>query len=264
MKACSFEEALMEVYLENPCRTQATALWKTLAAMKQYTADYRFVNEEIIHLGLYNEDVLHTFWNRYGSGIQMDSARFDEFKLVVIHASQITDIGFDHFSHVERYFRLIHHHHTSESKIQENYYVKEVNLPSEIPMVSDLICRCYTDIKPSAEKVLEWTTHEVFDPNLWVWMMDKNDSLPVGLGIAEFDASINEGSIEWLQVLPSHRNRGLGKALVNELINRLRPKAHFTTVSGKLDNESAPEKLYRSCGFEGNDIWYVLRKKDIK
>jgi len=38
-------------------------------------------------------------------------------------------------------------------------------------------------------------------------------------------------------------------------------KAAFATVSGKADDPTCPERLYRSCGFVGNDIWHVMRKK---
>ena len=36
--------------------------------------------------------------------------------------------------------------------------------------------------------------------------------------------------------------------------------ARFATVSGRVDSESHPEALYRKCGFEGQDIWHVLRE----
>ena len=37
--------------------------------------------------------------------------------------------------------------------------------------------------------------------------------------------------------------------------------ADFATVSGKVDNETNPEALYRKCGFVGNDVWHILHKK---
>ena len=81
---------------------------------------------------------------------------------------------------------------------------------------------------------------------------------PVALGIADFDAEIKEGSLEWIQVLPGKRRMGLGKMIVNELLSRLKGKADFATVSGQIDNATNPEMLYRKCGFTGNDIWYVI------
>lgn len=37
--------------------------------------------------------------------------------------------------------------------------------------------------------------------------------------------------------------------------------AKFATVSGKIDNPANPERLYRKCGFVGNDVWHIIRKK---
>lgn len=82
-----------------------------------------------------------------------------------------------------------------------------------------------------------------------------------GTGIAEFDAQMGEGILEWIQVSPECRGRGIGTYLVAELLHRIAAKAEFATVSGQVRNPSEPEKLYRKCGFTGNDVWHVLRKK---
>ncbi len=49
-------------------------------------------------------------------------------------------------------------------------------------------------------------------------------------GIAEFDVRIGEGILEWIQVSPEYRNRGLGAFVVNELLYRMQGKAGFVTV----------------------------------
>ena len=104
----------------------------------------------------------------------------------------------------------------------------------------------------------EWTTHPVFDQDLWIWIIDTQTDLPVALGIAEIDRDIAEGALEWIQVLPDYRGRGLGKALVKKLLFRLHNRAAFTTVAGEMNNQSNPEALYRSCGFAGSDLWWML------
>ena len=38
--------------------------------------------------------------------------------------------------------------------------------------------------------------------------------------------------------------------------------AEFATVSGKVNNPTNPESLYRKCGFTGNDIWHILTLKE--
>ena len=103
-----------------------------------------------------------------------------------------------------------------------------------------------------------WTQHPVYDKALWIWIADKITGEYIGLGIAEYDRGVNEGSLEWIQVLPEYRGKGVGKAIVNELLRRLQ-KADFITVSGRADDKAA-ERLYRTCGFEGDDIWCVVRK----
>ncbi len=81
----------------------------------------------------------------------------------------------------------------------------------------------------------------------------------MGLGIAEIDSAIQEGSLEWIQVLPAYRRMGIGKRIVQELLARLGKRATFTTVAGGVDNPTNPEALYRSCGFTGRDVWWILR-----
>ncbi|MBR6525201.1 MAG: GNAT family N-acetyltransferase [Clostridia bacterium] len=83
----------------------------------------------------------------------------------------------------------------------------------------------------------------------------------VGCGMADFDSQMQEGIIEWIQVLPEYRGKKIGQLLVNELLLRMKTMAKFATVSGQMNNPSSPEKLYRKCGFVGNDIWHILRSK---
>lgn len=52
----------------------------------------------------------------------------------------------------------------------------------------------------------------------------------------------------------------LRKYIVDFLLTQMQDKAKFATVSGKVNNATNPEKLYRKCGFIGNDIWHILIK----
>lgn len=42
------------------------------------------------------------------------------------------------------------------------------------------------------------------------------------------------------QVLPTHRGRGLATALVLELLTRVQKRSAFTTVSGRVNNDTSP------------------------
>jgi len=52
-----------------------------------------------------------------------------------------------------------------------------------------------------------------------------------------------------------------GTYIVSELLFRMKNSAKFATVSGKCNDSSCPEMLYRKCGFTGSDIWHILRLK---
>jgi hypothetical protein len=54
---------------------------------------------------------------------------------------------------------------------------------------------------------------------------------------------------------------GLGQCIVNELLSRLKDKADFVTVSGRVNNETQPERLYEQCGFSNKKNWHVLTRK---
>lgn len=165
------------------------------------------------------------------------------------------------FGDRQPYFRLIHRMKTIPAvELPEGFSFVTANPETEAQAISDFISACYEEIHPGPETVLGWCEHPVFDENLWVWIIDEARSTPAALGIAEFDLTIAEGSLEWIQVLPDYRCKGLGKQIVNELHSRLQNRAEFTTVASRVDNATHPEKLYRRCGFEGDDIWWVLQR----
>ena len=82
-------------------------------------------------------------------------------------------------------------------------------------------------------------------------------------GLADLDAEIGEGTLEWIQVSPEYRRMGLGFYVVRELLWRLASaeNARFVTVSGRLNSESNPLALYKKCGFGDEVIWHILTKK---
>lgn len=93
---------------------------------------------------------------------------------------------------------------------------------------------------------------------MWIPARDSAGAA-IGSGIALLDAVTGEGSLEWVQVLPRHRRCDVGRAVVLELLNRMKSRADFVTVSGRVDSPGA-ESLYRSCGFTGEDVWHIFRR----
>jgi ribosomal protein S18 acetylase RimI-like enzyme len=163
----------------------------------------------------------------------------------------------------EPYFRILHDFkNIPEKPSSPNYKIRQVDFQTELPLVKNIINASYEDIQVSEEYITEMLELPVFYPEGWIIIEEKETSIPVGLGIADLDTEIKEGMLEWIQVNPGYRGNGIGKTLVIELLNRLKKHADFATVSGQVENETNPKRLYRSCGFTGNDVWHILRLKE--
>jgi GNAT superfamily N-acetyltransferase len=100
----------------------------------------------------------------------------------------------------------------------------------------------------------------VYSETLWVFIVEEQTNKEVAFGISQYDELVHELILDWIQVLPAYRKKGLGRMLVNYMLNSAPKKTKFATVSGNSDDISSPEKLYRTCGFTGNDLWHILRK----
>lgn len=176
--------------------------------------------------------------------------------MAIFHAQNFP--GSTEFRSVERYFRLFH-------DLKAIYGTDApVSLrtaeSSDVDTIVSVINRCYADIQVSTAQIEGYRNSPVFDPELWILALDETTSVCMGCGIADLDKTAGELVLEWIQVLPQYRRWGVGKALVNELLRRGQSKARFSTVSGKLDDPVSPERLYRSCGFAGSDVWYICHK----
>lgn len=157
----------------------------------------------------------------------------------------------------ERFFKLMHHMRDIKRPLLDNKYEM---VYCEATEYAKHIAACYNDVGISAEELLEYQNHTVYDGNLWIAIKEHGQREIVASGIAEIDEDIKEGILEWIQVSPEHRGKGLGKFVVNELIWRMKDKAEFVTVSGKVDNSMNPRGLYIACGFTDEVIWHVMRK----
>ena len=165
------------------------------------------------------------------------------------------------FSNYERYFRLIHH---LENTYQPLHIVETIDLFKDEVELIKLINKCYVSQKINISNldINNWINHSTYNKKLWVKIMLNNKI--IACGIAEYDKECKEGILEWIQVLPNYRRKGYGKSIVNSLLKELKLMgAEFVTVSGKIDNKSNPEALYRDCGFIGNDIWYICKNMNI-
>lgn len=160
----------------------------------------------------------------------------------------------------ERFFRIIHY-----LKSIPAYSAPGVRLETishrQTEALADMIDRSYTNahIHISAEQLHDLTRTPVYCPSLWIGAV--LDGTPVGSILCDYDAQTGEAVIEWLQVLPAYRRRGVASALICRALERMRGMAEFATVSGACANPTQPETVYRKCGFEGNDIWHILTER---
>lgn len=225
----------------------------------EVTYEQESASEQLLQA--WDQTGLHIFWN---DSRKMESIFLNEVEhasFAILHEDYYASINQDSFKTIVPYFRLVHSCEIkNEYVLGDQYSIVAVDTKTELEKVSNLIGKCYKDIHPSADAVRKWTETDVFDESLWIWIVHHETQTPVALGIADLDKSVTEGSLEWIQVLPGYQGKGLGKALVLELLNRMHGKVEFVTVSGEVNNQTNPERLYKSCGFTGNDVWWLLRK----
>jgi GNAT superfamily N-acetyltransferase len=264
-----FREALLSIYREIPCQVLPNALWKTLAFHKDAEALFvmskngdRLANR-VTHLEMWKKRQLYVYWDKNRQRLNLSRQHLRRLKFALMHQDFASAIPNRYLPIREPYFRLIKNKTDNNPPVPPHlpagFRFANVHVETEASFVSDLINQCYTDSHVTPEIVKRWTHHPVFEPNLWLWVMDEKSNTPVGLGIAELDTQVPEGSLEWIQVLPAYRRRGLGQAIVQALLCRLHRHVAFTTVAGRMDNRTHPEALYRRCGFRGDDIWWVLK-----
>lgn len=176
-----------------------------------------------------------------------------------MHDRDFSHTAFSDYSD-EPYFRLYHSLKNIRKTICVNFEAVTAGNDCSDDYIR-LIALCYPDIKITHEQMGNMRKSPVFRPDLWILVKETGSGKIVGGGIAEFDGKIGELILEWIQVVPYYRRRGLGALIVNELLLRGRDGA-FATVSGKVCSPSKPELLYRACGFTGSDVWHILTQKN--
>ncbi|MDD4000429.1 MAG: GNAT family N-acetyltransferase [Bacilli bacterium] len=186
----------------------------------------------------------------YWKNKQMDLPK----NIVVLHKDEFSKSN-RKFIKVDQFFRLIHK--LSNKSFSSNPMVDTININTDMVQLINLINLCYEKEKINIKStdIIQWIKRNTYREDLWVKMVV--DGKLIASGIAEIDAEAKEGILEWIQVDPLFQGKGYGKIIVNELIYRLSKTVDFITVSGRVENEANPQRLYKSCGFEGDDIWYI-------
>ena len=159
------------------------------------------------------------------------------------------------FEHDEQFFKLMHDLKTvKEPMLPKGYEIMQCSIDDFVQHINS----CYTQEHLTAEELIAYKLHPVYQPELWISVAESESGRIVATGIAELDSRIGEGILEWIQVSPDSRRKGLGSFVICELLLRMKNQACFATVSGRLENASHPFELYRECGFTNPVIWHVV------
>lgn len=178
--------------------------------------------------------------------------------MLILHDDHFREFADENY-HDETFFRLYHNMENIRICNVEGFRIVTASL-QDIEEIVHIINRSYTDIQVTGEQIKGYTKTAVYQPALWILVQETMSGKAVGCGIADYDREARELILEWIQVLPAYRGNKIGQLIVNEMLGRMKGIAAFATVSGKVNNPTNPERMYRKCGFSGNDIWHVLRK----
>lgn len=178
--------------------------------------------------------------------------------MVILHEREYRAENYADYTD-EAYFRLYHDLYNLRKPTPPNgFYVCKADALA----FSAHINSCYGGIGVTEAELQAYTERTVYNASLWLAVQNDKTGELAATAIGELDTETGEGTLEWVQVSESYRGRGLGRYMVEELLYRMSGIARFATVSGKCNNLSNPERLYRSCGFMGNDVWHILTRKN--
>jgi GNAT superfamily N-acetyltransferase len=252
-------QQLLEIYLEHPCRVLPNALWKTAARLHKSDLEVTKGTEgELSSLAIWDGGRLMAFWCSDPADHPLTPEEVTGTPFVLVHERALPIFAQREFIQQRVYFRLSHEGAGAAPEPPSGFGFESVRPEVEIDAVVHLISTCYPSMHITPAVVRGWLQHPVYDPNLWLWVIHLETGEIAGLGIAERDRRVPEASLEWIQVHPDYHGKGLGTAIVTELVHRVSDKVKFTTVSGEAENPYQPEMLYRRCGFTGEDVWWLL------
>lgn len=176
--------------------------------------------------------------------------------MAIVHEDEFRPEDYSRWSDTP-YFRLLHRLENIPAVTSPDI---ELVTTRDISAIAQIINRSYPDLSVTEEQVRGFTQSPAYCPRLWVMAVHIPTGEVMGCALADLDRESGEGSLEWVQVLPQWRRRGIGRLMVTELLRRMKGTARFATVSGKCGSPDSPERLYRACGFTGNDVWHILSK----
>lgn len=161
---------------------------------------------------------------------------------------------------LDRYFRArLADKPTRRPELPAGFEISDCDPEGDLEQAMELMNAAYPSLRRfmTLPRLREMTHADHYFAPGWFFLVQRPSGKRVGLAISGHDTDMDEGFIDWVQLLPRFRRRGLGTLLVRESIHRLR-QARLITVSGTLDAPFAAGDLYRKCGFEQERQWTIL------
>ncbi|MBW6466444.1 MAG: GNAT family N-acetyltransferase [Brevefilum sp.] len=252
-------QQVLEIYRKHPCRTLPNAFWKTAACQPNSDLDVKLGLEGTLSsLTIWDGPRLMAFWCADPIDPHLPVYEITRAPFALVHESALPVFAQREFIQRRAYFRLSYQGAVSPSEPPSGFGFEPVRPEADIDALAQLISTCYPAMHITHGVVRGWLQHPVYDPSLWLWVVHLKSGDKAGLGIAERDRQVPEVSLEWIQVHPNYRKRGVGRAIVTELVKRVTDRVSIITVSGELESAHQPALLYRRCGFGGEDIWWLL------
>lgn len=162
----------------------------------------------------------------------------------------------------QAFFRCIHNLKNIGSYALKDGYslsVMAMDTLEEKEALSAFVSKCYRQERLPVHQIQGMVESDHYEPSVWLKIQDAENKI-VATAVSEKDTQAREGCLEWIQVLPSHQGLGLGKVLVVASLLAFEGSVDFVTVSGRLDNMTNPHRLYKKCGFTGQDVWHFVEE----
>jgi len=255
----NFESALRAAYAETPCAVLPNPLWRTLRHLADFTTAYSQREGQVNALEAQNAEGLYIYWTRTDrrSGYLM-RRKLDDTRFAIVHQDYLEPDVVAGFVGRQARFRLLHTAEVAPA-LPDGLSWADAD-PAQAEAIAAFIARCDPTFQPTAETVRTWAGESACAPDLWLWAQDAQGE-PVGLAYAERDAALPEAALEGAYVRPDWRKRGLGRALVGEVVRRAKASGTaLVTVAGAVEDRDNPGAFFRRCGFSGRDVWWYLSR----
>lgn len=261
-----FRQALIEAYLQNPCQVLANPLWKTLQKIEDFETAIGKNAQGFNRLEAWDENSIYVYWRKDGRqpGLLV-RRRLETCSLALMHQDFLDPATVAAFTIARKgYYRLSHSlQNIPDHPLPQGFAFAPVKMDGAmVDTVATFIAE-HSDSGDDALAVVQgWVDAPVFASKLWLWVLDEASGQPVGLVVAALDKTYQEAVIEWVQVHSDFRQKGLGKALVTEVLRRIGDQATLVTASGEVtvEERDEPGQFFRHCGFSGTDVWWLLSR----